>query len=362
VALFIVRGRFASYISGMTGSFGSEYLQWVKTRTPAQFNLATSAVSPYPLAELGIRIEDLEINGPTLYGYEPLQNAVATHCGVSADCAVAASGTSMANFIVMCALIQRGDEVLIEKPTYEPILAVARYCGADINRLPRGKALEDFVSHRTRLIVLTNLHNPTSMQLGSSDLMRIADIAKSAGARVLVDEVYLESLYEKARSAFHENRAFICTGSLTKAYGLGGLRCGWILAEPDLARRFWQFKDLIDSSAPHPPELLSVIALRQLGRIAARAKSLLAENRAKLKDFLHSHPQVELKVPEFGTCVFPRVRSLDGDRLFEMLHSRFDTDVVPGRFFEMPDHFRMGIGMDTATFAEGLRRLDLALR
>jgi aspartate/methionine/tyrosine aminotransferase len=345
----------------MAATFGSEYLQWAKTRVPGQFNLAASGVSPYPLAGLGIQIEDLEINGPSFYGYEPLQNSIAAHCGVPADCVVAASGTSMANFIVMCALIRPGDEVLIEQPAYDPLLAVARYCGAGIKRFPRGKSVEDFVSARTRLIVVTNLHNPTSMQMGAPDLMTLADVAKSVGARVLVDEVYLESLFEKARSAFHDNHAFICTGSLTKAYGLGGLRCGWILAEPDLARRFWQFKDLIDSSAPHTPELLSVIAFRQLDGITARAKALLAQNRAVLIDFLHSHSRIEVKVPEFGTCVFPRIRSLDGDRLFEMLHSRFDTDIVPGRFFEMPEYFRLGIGVAPDIFAEGLRRLHLAL-
>jgi aspartate/methionine/tyrosine aminotransferase len=275
---------------------------------------------------------------------------------------VSASGTSMANFIVMCALIRPGDEVLIEKPAYEPLLAVARYCGADIKRFPRGAPIENFVSGRTRLIVFTNLHNPTSMQLAAPDLKRIADVAKSVGSLVLVDEVYLESLYEKARSSFHENRGFICTGSLTKAYGLGGLRCGWILAEPDLARRFWQFKDLIDSSAPHTPELLSVIAFEQLDRIAARAKAIVEQNRSILGEFLHSHSQVELCIPEFGTCVFPRIRSVDGDRLFELLHSRFDVDIVPGRFFEMPEHFRMGLGMKSDIFVEGLRRLDLALK
>src|SRR5207244_6109647 len=118
-------------------------------------------------------------------------------------------------------------------------------------------------------IILTNLHNPTSVLMPDSILRRYAEIARSVGARVLVDEVYLECLYEKFQTAFRYGPEFVVTSSLTKAYGLGGLRCGWILAEPELAKRMWKMKDLVDPSAAHPAELLSVIEFGELDRIAA---------------------------------------------------------------------------------------------
>jgi aspartate/methionine/tyrosine aminotransferase len=339
----------------------SEYLEWVKTRKPARFNLAHSGVTPCAMSELGVCLDDLEVNGPGLYGYQPLQEAIAHHCGVPPDCVVATSGTSMANFLAMAALIRQGDEVLIEQPAYEPLPAVARYLGAEIKRFQRRSPEQINVSNRTKLIVVTNLHNPTCTRLDESELQRLAHLARDAGARVLVDEVYLECMYEKTWSAFHLGHEFVCTGSLTKAYGLGGLRCGWILAAPDLARRIWQLKDLVDPSAAHPSERLSVIAFQRLNLLAERAKAILETNRKLFRHFLPSCPQLALDMPDYGTCVFPRVHIPEPSRLFQSLPDEFETDVVPGRFFEQADHCRIGIGVETTIFAEGLQRLRKAL-
>jgi aspartate/methionine/tyrosine aminotransferase len=340
----------------------SEYLEWVKTRRCARLNLAASGVVPCSLAELDTTGEQIEVNGPGLYGFAPLQQAIATHCRVTPECVVAASGTSMANFLVMAALVEPGDEVLIEYPVYQPLLSAAEFLGASIKRFPREASLRDFASDKTRLIVVTNLHNPTCRGFDSARLQDLGEAAISNGAHVLVDEVYLQCLYEKASSAFHLGRQFVSTASLTKAYGLGGLRCGWILAAPELAKRMWRIKDLIDPGSPHSTEQLSVIAFQKLNKLEARARRIIDANRSLVRDFLTSCPQLDLVLPDYGTCVFPRLKSGDSERLFEVLHTRYETDVVPGRFFEMPDHFRLGIGVDTAVLTEGLDRLGHALR
>src|SRR5579863_5812064 len=110
----------------------SEYMLWAKTQSKARFNLATSGVGAFPLRELSISAEQLEINGDSTYGYSALQQAIARKCGVDASCVVAAAGTSMANHLAMAALIDPGDEVLIEHPTYELLTAAASYLGAEI--------------------------------------------------------------------------------------------------------------------------------------------------------------------------------------------------------------------------------------
>ena len=115
----------------------SEYMEWAKTRADARFNLATSGVAPYSIKDLGATLEDLELSGPSRYGYEPLQNALAAKCGVPADCVVAAAGTSLANHLAMAAVIEPGDEVVMEHPVYEPLLALARYLGAEVKRFDR---------------------------------------------------------------------------------------------------------------------------------------------------------------------------------------------------------------------------------
>src|SRR5215813_6416728 len=148
----------------------SEYMQWAKTNLRARYSLASSGLANYPLSELPVTIEDLEISGASYYGYEPLQNALAAKCGVSTECVVAATGTSMANHLAMAAVVEPGDEVLIEQPAYDPMIAALQYLGAIVKRFCR-PADNDFridpdevaslANSRTRLIVLTNLHNPT---------------------------------------------------------------------------------------------------------------------------------------------------------------------------------------------------------
>ena len=321
---------------------------------------------PCSMSDLEVDFDKFDIEGPGLYGYEPLQRAIAAHCNVPVECVVAASGTSMANFLAMASLIQPGDEVWIERPAYDPLLAIARYLGAIIKRFdhsPGGSGLlPEMFTPAVKLVVLTNLHNPTSSLLSTVELQQIVSLAKNSETRILVDEVYLECMYEQTASAFHLGHEIVCTGSLTKAYGLGGLRCGWILAEPELANRIWALKDLMDPGSPHPTEQLSVVAFQHLDRLASRAKTILAHNREMLRSFLRDCPDLEVTVPEYGTCAFPRILSGNPDRLFELLHDRFDTDVVPGKFFESPQHFRIGIGMDRKVFEEGLTRLGKALQ
>src|SRR5262249_23557981 len=174
-------------------------------------------------SELGVTLADLEISGPSWYGYEPLQKALATKCGVGLDNVVAATGTSMANHLAMAALLQPGDEVIIEHPPYDPMTAVAEYLGATIKRFARRfengfqidlREIEEIVTARTRLIVLTNLHNPTGAFTDESTLAGIGEIAKRADAYVLVDEVYLEALFDHApKSSFHLGDHFVVTSS-----------------------------------------------------------------------------------------------------------------------------------------------------
>ena len=174
--------------------------------------------------------------------------------------------------------------------------------------------------------------------------------------------MYLEALFDQPPPfAFHLAEEFITTSSLTKAYGLSGLRCGWILAEPDLAKRIWRLNDLFGNIPAHPAERLSVIALKNLDSIRARARMLLETNRRLLDKFLDSRDDIEAFRPAFGTVVAPRLKRGRIEGLCELLREKYETSVVPGHFFEMPEHFRIGIGCQTEMLAEGLDRLGAAL-
>jgi aspartate/methionine/tyrosine aminotransferase len=352
-------------------AMGSVYIEWAKTLSQARFNLATSGIMNYPISEFPLSVEDLDLSGPSWYGYEPLQQALASKCRVEPDSVVHATGTSMANHLAMAAMLERGDEALIEHPAYDPLVSTAHYLGASVKRFKRrfedgflidAGEVERALSTRTRLIVLTNLHNPTGALEDNDTLRRIGEIARSAGARVLVDEVYLELMFDRSQgSAFKLGEEFVVTGSLTKAYGLSGLRCGWVLAEPQLAKKMWRLNDLFGNIASHASERLSVIALQNLERIGARAKSLLGTNRAALNSFLDSREDLEAVRPKFGTVAFPRLKRGSVDALVTLLGQKYETTVVPGRFFEMPDHFRIGVGCNTEMLVGGLERLAKAL-
>lgn len=333
-------------------------------------------MNPYALADLvvlaGTRMEDLELFGPSGYGYEPLQRALAAKAGVATECVVAATGTSMANHLAMAASFEPGEEVLIEQPAYELLVSTAQYLGAKVRRFARRfedgfrldpGEVERALSPRTRLIVLTNLHNPSSSLADESTLREVGEVAKSVGARVLVDEVYLESCFSMNwRSAFHLGTHFIVTSSLTKAYGMGGLRCGWVLAEPDLAKRMWRLNDLFGVSAAHPAERLSVIALNHLPEIVAHYKGLLDANREEINRFFDAQPALEVVRQTFGTVLFPRLRDGNVDAFCQCLREKYETTVVPGKFFEMSGHFRIFVGAERTVLKEGLERLGAALR
>ena len=348
------------------------YMAWAKLSSGSRWNLAASGVMDYPLAELSARIEDIEINGPGRYGYPPLQERLAKKTGAPAENIVASIGTSMANFIAFSALIERGDEVLIEHPTYQPMLDIVTWLGANVQRFkrPAGKGfrldleeLERQIRPTTKLIVLANLHNPSSAFVEEDTMRRVGELAAQVGARVLVDEVYLETLFDQSwRSAFFLGKNFIVTSSLTKAYGLSGLRCGWILTPADLVQRMWTLIDLTYGIPAHAAERLSVIALDHLPRIADRARVLLKRNRPLLNSFLAAQTQhLDTEPSRFGTTVAPRLSAGRVDDFCDLLRKEFETTVVPGHFFEAPEHFRIGIGGSTDVLEQGLERISKAL-
>jgi aspartate/methionine/tyrosine aminotransferase len=349
----------------------SDYMLWAKTQGRARFNLATSGVGAFPLSELPVTIEQLEINGDSTYGYAPLQQAIANKCGVDPDSVVAAAGTSMANHLAMAALIDPGDEVLIEQPTYELLTSTLLYLGASVKRFARseesGYALDPAevrraITPRSRLVVLTNLHNPSSVLAPDSVLREVGDLARSVGAHVLVDEVYLDAVYaDTPGSSYHLGPEFIVTSSLTKVYGLSGLRCGWILAPPDLARAMWRLNDLFASIPAHPAELLSVVALQNLDTIRERSRKIVEADRLLLSDFLSQERRVSAPRTEFGTTSALRLKNGEIEPFLARLRAEYGTSAVPGRFFDLPNHFRIGMGVDTAMFREGLRRISKAL-
>jgi aspartate/methionine/tyrosine aminotransferase len=351
----------------------SVYITWAKRQAAAHYNLANSGILGCDLNDLPITVDDIALNGPNHEGYAPLKEAIALKYGVTADQVVTEQGTSMANFLAMATVIERGDEVLVERPAYDPLLCALEYLGARINRIERGfengyqidvDDVKRSITPRTRLIVITSPHNPSGVEVDPATLIEIGEIARSAGARVLVDEVYRDILFEDAPAvAASRGPQFISTSSLTKSYGLSGLRCGWILCEPELAERMRRLNDLFGVVGSMPSDVLAAAAFRHLDKLESRTRAMIEPNTALVHAFLSEHEDLlDCVIPPRSMIVFPRLkRHDDSEPLHDLLRS-FETSIVPGKYFEAPRHFRLGFAVKSKDVEAGLRNVSKALR
>ncbi len=354
------------------------YLEWAKKRPIPRFDLAGSNILPCTIDDLPGARDAVGLDGLNEYGYAPLIEAIAAHYGVSPAQVTTAQGASGANFLACAALLEPGDDVLVETPGYDPLFGTPRLLRAHVNYFARDFA-DDFaldpdrvrsaMTPLTRLIVLTNPHNPSGVTAGTAALNEVGRIAQANGARVLVDEVYLDasavgqrSAERRARTSAARGSVFVCTNSLTKSYGLSGLRCGWILSSPEVAERIRGTRDFVDGSGSIVTERLATLAFAHIGRLQARTAGLLTANGALIREFLGSRQADCEWLPSSGTVVFPRVRGVDDTSSFaERLLDRYETAVVPGRFFQAPQHVRIGFGGATDSLQGGLEALGAAL-
>jgi aspartate/methionine/tyrosine aminotransferase len=352
-------------------TLATEYLEWAKLQPNVPFALTASGMFSRDMADLHVDLSTLQLSGSAGgYGYPPLVHGLADYYGVDRDSVVTAMGTTMANHLAMATLLEPGDEVLIEQPAYEPLVMLARYLGADVKRFVRRadndyavepEAVAQALTARTKLIVVTNLHNPSGAYIDEATLTKVGELARSVGARVLVDEAYLDAVFdEPSRPALHLGPTFVVTNSLTKVYGLSGLRCGWILAEPALARRIWRLDDLFANHTPFVGLQLSARALPRLPALRAEARAQLDAHRALVDEFFAGRDDVAVTRPRHGTIVFPRLVRGEVERLCTRLRA-LGGGVVPGRFFDAPAHFRLGLGVKTPVLQGGLQRLAQAL-
>ena len=355
---------------------GIRYISWAKAMPPARINLARSGIEPCPASLLGLRPRDLATHLPARYGWPPLLAALGRRYEVPPDRVFTVpGGTSLANFVACAAVLDgagRGEEVIVERPAYEPLLRIVQALGCRIRRFDRRfeeawaidlDRFASLVNRLTRLAIVTNLHNPSGMQIDLATLGEMARILGRVGAFLLVDEVYLECLFgRRADSSAHAGPNVLATNSLTKAYGLDGLRAGWILGPRRLISRAGKIYDLMGVNGVAPGERMTLAALRLLPAIRRRARALLDPNLDRVRRFLAAERRLGSHVPPGGNIFFARLPAgIDGERFARHLLDRYSTLVVPGRFFDSPRCIRVSFGCAPAKLARGLRNLTRAL-
>ena len=352
-------------------------MDWAKHRAPATYDLAASNL-------LGCTVDDLEgardhfsLAGSNPDGFPPLVDAIAAHYDVAPSRVTIGSGCSGANVLAIAASIQPGDDVVMESPFYDPITGTCQLLGGTVHFFQRrfedgyqldADALRRAMTPRTRLVVLTNPHNPSGVVLDDASIRAAAGVAAEYGAALLVDEVYLDIVNILGEGPRHTPAALlapnaISTSSLTKSYGLNALRCGWAIGSEEAAERMRRVRDVVDGIGPVPTERLSALAFSQIDRLAGRARALVSANLDMVREWLRDVPSLTLPSAARATVVFPRVAGARDTRdLAERLHREEDVAIVPGHFFGEPANIRISLAGNPDVLREGLARLARFLR
>jgi aspartate/methionine/tyrosine aminotransferase len=346
-----------------------------------EFNLSESGVRPLSARELVDDPAGLEglLDQPLVYtqsnGTIELRAAIALqYPGAGVDHIEVTNGGSEANFITTFRLIEPGDEVVMLVPNYMQTWGLARAFGATIRewRLIEDQsagrwradldALEHLVSSRTKLIVICTPNNPTGARLTAGDLDVIARIADKHGAWVLSDEVYrgAELDGQESASMWGRSERVIVTNGLSKAYGLPGLRIGWIAAPPSLIATLWSYHDYVTIAPGALSDRLARVALAPAcrARLFERTRAILRANLPVVEGWLRTNGGFQWIAPEAGAILYVRYgHKVNSTELVNRLRLEKSVLIVPGDHFGMDGYLRLGFGEPPDYINAGLGRV-----
>jgi len=285
------------------------------------------------------------------------------------------AGAEEAVFVTLSSLLQPGDHAIAFWPGYQSLYEVARAAGAEVTLIELREAdgwavdmdaVRKAMRPNTKLIVVNAPHNPTGALIPPRDLRILADLADDAGAHLFGDEVYrlLEhDSVDRLPAAADLATCGISLGVMSKAFGLAGLRIGWIASrDPEVHARAAALKDYTSICNSAPSEVLALIALKARETILARNRALVTENLARLDRFFLDHSDRFTWVrPRAGCIGFPRLRGdVPVEQFAEEMVERAGVLVLPGTMYDHPGgHFRVGFGR--RNFSEALERFAAAL-
>ena len=347
-----------------------------------EHNLSESGVHPMSLGEL-VPPQDREalFDQRFIYvqtnGTPALREAIARwYPGATAENVVVGNGTAEANFISVWRLVEPGDEVVMMLPNYMQVWGVVRGQGATVVpwrlREERGweadvDELASLVTPRTKLIAVCNPNNPTGSILSEAAMRAIVAVAEKAGAWVLADEVYRGAELDgrETRSFWGLSDRVLVAGGMSKAYGLPGLRIGWVVSQAPLIAELWARKDYLSISPGSLSDLLAQVALRPdvRPRILARTRGIVNANFPVLVEWMKRHGEgFRLVPPRAGAIAYPRYSwPINSTRLIERLRDEESLLMVPGDQFGMDGYLRIGLGNEPAGLMASLSRIDRVL-
>ena len=348
-----------------------------------ELDMSESGVRPVSLRELadmGLDIESM-LSMPLGYsqsnGTIPLRESLAAHYpGATAGHIEVTNGTSEANYLLALALLREGDEVALQLPNYMQFGGVPQSCGARIRpfhlRLDRDwepdwEEFESAVNEKTRLVYLSNPNNPTGSVLSSDAMRRIVARCDRFGAYLLADEVYLgaEIHCPRTPSFWGMSERIVVTSGLSKAYGIPGVRIGWIAGPPDVVAQCWTQHDYITIGPNKISDAVARIAVKPENRekLFARTRAILQHNLPIMRHWVESFGGfLTFREPRAGAlCLVRYASDTPSYPLCERIRVNQSVLIVPGVHLGLEGFLRLWLGGKPEFMTEGLRRVGVEL-
>ena len=348
-----------------------------------ELNISESGVQPLTLEELAGDADTLAALSQTALGYPQTNGSEATRAGVArlylgatAGNVLMTTGCAEANYLVALGLVEPGDEVVVLQPNYMQIPGVVRALGAKVRVLwlreelgwqPDPDELRRAITPTTKLVALCNPNNPTGATLGERAVNDITLALEKSGAWLLSDEVYrgAERELDTTPSLWSRYERTLCTGGMSKAYGLPGLRVGWIVGPESLIAKLWGYHDYTSIAISALSDRLAGLVLEpeRHARIILRTRAIVQQQYPIVADWVARHGDNFVHIPPAaGAIAWLRYKAgPPSEELAETLRGRKSTLIVPGTQFEMENHLRIGFGYRPDILERALARVDEAL-
>jgi aspartate/methionine/tyrosine aminotransferase len=358
--------------------------RWMtRHETHVRYDIAESGILPLSTQDLlnfeppdrrAATLEDL-LRLPLGYsearGTEALRGMfAATYARGDADHILVTTGAIEANFLLFNVLLDAGDHVIAPYPAYQQLYSVPRAIGCDVSLWHVGPqtgyrydvdALEALLTPKTKVIIVNTPHNPTGAMLSPDDARRVYTMAESVGATVIGDEAYrwlaVPDGEPFAPPFFDLGPRGVSVGTLSKPFGLPGLRTGWIAGPPDLIQRCWGYRDYVTLSPGKLNDALAQLAMKHRDKIVARNTEIIRANLATAHRWMAGRPYLQWTPPRGGLLALIKYDlPMDSLPLADKLATEYSVMLAPGSAFGYERHLRLGIGQDPKVFSEGLER------
>lgn len=356
--------------------FLSDYEQTV------QYNYSESGVHPVGFGELmalaGMQLDELEhvpLNYPEVNGEHALRIQIARlYPNASPENVLVTVGASEANLLAATTLLSPGDEILALRPTYLQFGGMAHNMGVSVRSIELDEArgwrlnldqLGEFVTTKTRVISIVNPNNPTGSILNEQEIQALIDAAERVGAWILADEVYAGTEHNQApitKTIYGRYDRVIAVNSLSKAYGLPGLRIGWMVGPEKTIQDLWRRHEYAVVSTTMLSNKLAGVALSEAVRpkLINRTRSLIQTGFSTLEAHLNVHTGAfSMAPPKASALSFVRYHlPINSTKLAERLMQEKDVLMVPGDCFGMDHHLRISSALPLSYLETGFSRLN----